>query len=160
MLTQDITIISIIAVVCIIMFFAGLRLRRNERRLDTLWIRTRGQIISYNPRDAGVGVQTTGKVTWYKKVKFVTQDGREIVDSAGRAWSWDSSYLWSIESRVRSDRYICRERNALGYLYECIIPYLAQYLNSICFSQILFWFSEHEKSPETCLLVRSRGFLL
>jgi len=79
MLTQDIIIISIIAVVCIIMFFAGLRLRRNERRLDTLWIRTRGQIISYNPRDAGVGVQTTGKVTWYKKVKFVTQDGREIV---------------------------------------------------------------------------------
>ena len=79
MLTQDIIIISIIAVVCIIMFFAGLRLRRNERRLDTIWIRTKGQIISYNPRDAGVGVQTTGKVTWYKKVKFVTQDGREIV---------------------------------------------------------------------------------
>lgn len=24
-------------------------------------------------------MQTTGKVTWYKKVKFVTQDGREIV---------------------------------------------------------------------------------
>jgi len=79
MSTQDITVISIIAVVCIIMFFAGLRLRRSERRLDVVWIKTKGQIISYNPRDAGVGVQTTGKVTWYKKVKFVTQDGREIV---------------------------------------------------------------------------------